>query len=137
MKNIKKLRQNVICFLVREIERGNAYDCVKSRPAMKNTERKPNMTEILYYPVVDCDVDGTEKIAMIPTTDVHSVKAQSRMWLAEMLPNYFRLYSKDSHHNTDDFTVRCPRCGKVLNRISQNVTETKLGLYECRACRKI
>lgn len=95
------------------------------------------MTEILYYPVVDCDVYGTEKIAMIPTTNVHSVKAQSRMWLEEMLPSYFRLYTTDNHHTTDAFNIRCPRCGKALNRISQNVTETKLGLYECRACKKI
>ena len=136
MKNIKKLRQNVICFLVREIERGNAYDCVKSRLAIKNTERKPNMTEILYYPVVDCNPEGTEKIAMIPTTDVHSVKAQSRMWLAEMLPNYFRLYTTDNHHTTDAFNIRCPRCGKALNRIGRPVSNNKLGLYECRACSK-
>lgn len=92
------------------------------------------MTEILYYPVVDCDVDGTEKIAMIPTTDVHSVKAQSRMWLAEMLPNYFRLYTTDNHHTTDAFNIRCPRCGKALNRIGKPVSNNKLGLYECRAC---
>ena len=94
------------------------------------------MTEILYYPVVDCDVDGTEKIAMIPTTDVHSVKAQSRMWLEEMLPSYFRLYTTDNHHTTDAFNIRCPRCGKALNRIGKPVSNNKLGLYECRACSK-
>ena len=43
------------------------------------------MTEILYYPVVDCDAEGTEKMAMIPCTDPNAVKAQSRMWLEEML----------------------------------------------------
>ena len=25
------------------------------------------MTEILYYPLIDCDAEGSEKVAMIPT----------------------------------------------------------------------
>ena len=37
------------------------------------------MTEILYYPVVDCDAESTEKMAMIPCADAATVKAQSRM----------------------------------------------------------
>lgn len=94
------------------------------------------MTEILYYPVVDCDAEGTEKMAMIPCTAVDTVKAQSRMWLEEMLPSYFRLYTANNHHSSDAFKIRCPKCGKALNRIGRPVSNTKLGLYECRACTK-
>lgn len=49
------------------------------------------MTEIKYYPVIDCDTEGTEKVAMIPAPNSTAVQAQSEMWLEEMLPHYFRL----------------------------------------------
>ena len=39
------------------------------------------MTEIRYYPLIDCDIEGTEKMAMIPTLNGSTVKAQSEMWL--------------------------------------------------------
>lgn len=53
------------------------------------------MSEILYYPLIDCDTDGTEKVAMIPTTDLNTVKAQSGLWLEEVVPRYYRLYKDD------------------------------------------
>lgn len=37
------------------------------------------MTEIRYYPLIDCDTEGTEKVAMIPTPNGSTVKAQSEM----------------------------------------------------------
>ena len=40
-------------------------------------------TEILYYPLIDCDTKGTEKVAMIPTPNGNAVKSQSKMWLEE------------------------------------------------------
>ena len=95
------------------------------------------MTEILYFPVIDCELTGIEKIAMIPTRNINTVKAQSSMWLEEMPSHYFRLYSTHSCHNTDAFRIRCPRCGKVLYRIGQDINDTKHGLYECRSCNKI
>ena len=49
------------------------------------------MTEIRYYPLVDCDTEGTEKVAMIPTLDRCTIMAQSNLWLEEIVPNYFRL----------------------------------------------
>ena len=51
------------------------------------------MTEIRYYPLIDCDTEGTEKVAMIPTPNGNTVKAQSEMWLEEMIPHHFRLYT--------------------------------------------
>ena len=49
------------------------------------------MTAIRYYPLIDCDIEGTEKMAMIPTLNGNTVKAQSGMWIEEMIPHYFRL----------------------------------------------
>lgn len=91
------------------------------------------MTEIRYYPLIDCDTEGTEKVAMIPTPNIAAVQAQSQMWLEEMLPHYFRLYTQNSS-SVDTFNIRCPRCGTVLKRISGDINETKRGLYICDSC---
>ena len=93
------------------------------------------MTEIMYYPLIDCDTEGTEKVAMIPTPNGNAVKSQSKMWLEEMIPHHFRLYTQNSS-SADTFHIRCPRCGKVLDRIGRAINETKLGLYVCSSCTK-
>ena len=91
------------------------------------------MTEIRYYPLIDCDTEGTEKVAMFPTLDRGTVMAQGKMWLEEMVPNYFRLYTR-SGISTNGITVRCPRCGKALRAISEPINETKQELYVCGNC---
>ena len=91
------------------------------------------MTEIRYYPLINCDTEGTEKMAMFPTTDSETIVAQSRMWLEEMVPNYFRLYTR-SGFSTNGITIHCPRCGKALRAISGPINETKQGLYVCGNC---
>ena len=92
------------------------------------------MTKILYYPLIDCDAKGTEKAAMIPTPHEDTVRAQAGMWLEEMIPHYFRLCGQNSNHHADTYHIRCPRCGKVLERISAGINETRHGLYVCSAC---
>ena len=94
------------------------------------------MTEIRYYPLIDCDLEGTEKMAMIPAPNSATVRAQSQMWLEEMLPHYFRLCTQNTKHSTDTFSIRCPRCGTALKRISGAINETKRGLYVCSTCAK-
>lgn len=94
------------------------------------------MTEIKYYPVIDCDTEGTEKVAMIPAPNSAAVQAQSEMWLEEMIPLYFRLHTKNSNSSADTFTIRCPRCGMALKQIGANINETKRSLYVCSACAK-
>ena len=93
------------------------------------------MTEIRYYPLIDCDTEGTEKVAMIPATNSTVVQAQSEMWLEEMVPHYFRLCTKNSS-SADTFHIRCPRCGTALKHVSGDINETKRGLYVCSACAK-
>ena len=93
------------------------------------------MTEIKYYPLIDCDTEGMEKVAMIPAPNSTAVQAQSEMWLEEMIPHYFRLYTKNGS-SADTFNIRCPRCGTALKRISRGINETKRGLYVCSACAK-
>ena len=93
------------------------------------------MTEIRYYPLINCDSEGTEKVAMIPTPDGNTAKSRSRMWLEEMIPHHFRLHTQNSS-SADPLNIRCPRCGSALKRISGSINETKHGLYICSACTK-
>ena len=92
------------------------------------------MTEILYYPLIDCDAEGVEKASMIPTPHEDTVRAQAGMWLEEMIPHYFRLCSQNSNRPADTCHIRCPRCGMVLKRISADINETRRSLYVCSAC---
>ena len=91
------------------------------------------MSEIRYYPLIDCDTEGTEKVAMFPTLDSATVKAQSKMWLEETVPNYFRFCIRPGI-SANAVTIRCPRCGKQLNTISEPIDETRQGLYICGNC---
>lgn len=93
------------------------------------------MTEIKYYPLIDCDTEGAEKVAMIPAPNSTAVQAQSEMWIEEMIPHYFRLCTQN-RSLADTFNIRCPRCGTALKRISRDINETKRGLYVCSACAK-
>ena len=92
------------------------------------------MTKILYYPLIDCDAEGSEKSAMIPTPHEGTVRAQAGMWLEEMIPYHFRLCSQNSNLSADTICIRCPRCGKALKRIGADINETRHGLYVCSAC---
>lgn len=91
------------------------------------------MTAILYYPLIDCDTEGIEKVAMFPTSDRHTVMAQSKMWLEETVSNYFRLCVRPGI-SANAVTIRCPRCGKQLRAISKPINETRQGLYICSNC---
>ena len=91
------------------------------------------MTEIRYYPLIDCDSEGSEKVPMFAVLDEKQIMDQSRMWLEEMVPNYFRLCNRPGI-NSNTAAIRCPRCGKHLRAISEPINETKQGLYVCGAC---
>ena len=91
------------------------------------------MTEIRYYPLIDCDTEGTEKVAMFPTLERDTVMATSKMWLEEIVPHYFRLRIRLGV-STNGITIRCPRCGNALRAISAPINETKHELYVCSHC---
>ena len=94
------------------------------------------MTEIRYYPLIDCDTEGTEKVAMFPAFDSQTIMAQSDLWLEEIIPNYFRLRCHPGQFSSNEFSIRCPRCGKPLARMSETINETTRALYVCGACVK-
>ncbi len=92
------------------------------------------MIEIRYYPLIDCDTECTEKVAMIPTPNGSTIKTLSGMWLEEMIPHYFRLCTQNNDSPADSFHIRCPRCSKMLKQIAGDVDNTKRGLYICSSC---
>ncbi len=92
------------------------------------------MTDIKYYPLIDCETDGTEKMPMFTVTDSKSIKAQSHLWLEEVVPHYYRLHAEANHRPVNAISIRCPLCDKVMRCISVDINETKLGLYACSSC---
>ena len=53
------------------------------------------MQMIRYHPLIDGDTDGLEKVPMFLSTDKETVRQNSRMYLSEIISNYYRLYSKE------------------------------------------
>lgn len=54
------------------------------------------MQMIRYHPLIDGDTDGLEKVPMFLSTDKETVRQNSRMYLSEIISNYYRLYSKEA-----------------------------------------
>ena len=82
------------------------------------------MQMIRYHPLIDGDTDGLEKVPMFLSTDKETVRQNSRMYLSEIISNYYRLYSKE------------PMSQNVLRQMAQNHDANKLGLYTCDRCRR-
>ncbi len=95
------------------------------------------LTEIRYHPLIDGDSEGIEKIPMFLTTDEVTVSKVHSMYLAEVIPNYFRLHSKEpvSQKLSNQFRIHCPICGSPMKKIANNSTTTRLGLYTCKRCK--
>lgn len=55
--------------------------------------------DIHYYPVVDCDPKGTEKIALCMCRNEKTVSDNHAMWLEEVVPYYSRLKARNCNTN--------------------------------------
>lgn len=96
------------------------------------------MQMIRYHPLIDGDTEGLEKVPMFLSTDEKTVRQNSKMYLSEIIPHYYRLYSKEpmSQSVTNHMEVHCPLCGAVLRQMAQHHDTNKLGLYTCDKCRR-
>ena len=94
------------------------------------------MEELRYYPLISMDTDGREKQPMFPTTDRAAVTRANKLWLTEMIPNYFRLCSAEklNYKKVAAFRVHCPKCGKPLKALTTIARNASLPLYACNAC---
>ena len=96
------------------------------------------MQMIRYHPLIDGDTDGMEKVPMFLSTDGETVRQNSKLYLSEIIPNHYRLYSKESksRRETDKMIIHCPLCGYTLIQVIENYDTNKLGLYICDRCRR-
>lgn len=94
------------------------------------------MYEVRYYPLVDMDSSGTEKVPMfggpIPEEDTQ----RHDLWLMETVPHFYRLRSKAPLSSTcdNDWNVRCPLCGHAMKTISAPGSAHSRSLYHCPKC---
>ena len=96
------------------------------------------MYEVKYYPLVDMDSGGTEKVPMfggpIPEEDAQ----RHDLWLMETVPHYYRLRSKAPLAQADDkgWNIRCPLCGHAMQPISAPASACSRSLYRCPKCKR-
>ena len=96
------------------------------------------MQMIRYHPLIDGDTDGMEKVPMFLSTDGETIQQNSKLYLSEIIPNHYRLHSKESksRRETDKMIIHCPLCGNTLRQVLENYNANKLGLYICDRCRR-
>ena len=93
------------------------------------------MEPIHYYPLVDRDSEGTEKFPMFPTDDEDAVRNGGGLYLAEIVPKYYRLWQgKKPCEISGKFTVHCPACGKAMRIVADVRDKNHLALYTCPEC---
>lgn len=94
------------------------------------------MDYIRYYPLIRIDTDGTDFTAMTPTDSEKTVRENHALWLAEVVPNYYRLGSsvKPTVAEVNALRPHCPKCGAVLKTITIVSEERTLPLYACDNC---
>ncbi|MDY6212370.1 hypothetical protein [Hornefia butyriciproducens] len=94
------------------------------------------MQDIKYHPLIDCDSDGTEKVPMFFCTDEKTIRQEHKMYLEEIIPEYYRLRSVKgmSASDAEKLIIHCPCCGKAMTAIVKARDNHNLGLYNCPEC---
>lgn len=89
-----------------------------------------------YYPLVDCDTEGNEKVPMFFGADKNAVEEKHSLFLEEIVPRYYRLYATTPHNRRmySAYKIHCPLCGSIMRNISNQVDSHKLALYTCNNC---
>ena len=94
------------------------------------------MRSIRYHPLIDCDSNGKEKYPMFFSEKESNVSKAHNTYLAETVPNYYRLCSarKLSAAVAKTYNIHCPRCGRAMKQIAKAIDSHRLGLYCCPDC---
>lgn len=99
------------------------------------------MQTIRYHPLIDGDTDGREKVPMFLSTDRETIRQNSKLYLSEIIPNHYRLHSKESksRRETDKMIIQVNSLSVVRRQLRQVIEKydtNKLGLYICDRCRR-
>ena len=96
------------------------------------------MEHTRYYPVIDCDSEGSVKAALFPCYSERTVRNHHRLWLEESIPDQYRLVCKvpGESRMKKDSTIRCPKCNTDMKLAVPSANDYKLGVYICPVCRK-
>ena len=94
------------------------------------------MNTIRYHPLLDCETGGMEKVPLFFSTDRASVSQRHDMYLEEVIPRYYRLWSVRGVFagNGRAYIIHCPLCGKAMQAVSAPRDKHRLGLYACPDC---
>jgi len=90
-----------------------------------------------YYPLIDCDAEGTKKKPMMSVYDEETISRSHSLWLQEFIPNSFRLCSNERglKRISVPFVLYCPHCGNDLQKWTEGTKKHEHGLYVCGKCR--
>ena len=96
------------------------------------------MEHTRYYPVIDCDSEGSVKAALFPCYSERTIRNHHRLWLEESIPDQYRLVCKvpGESRAKKDSTIRCPKCNTDMKLAVPSADSCRLGVYICPVCRK-
>ena len=88
-----------------------------------------------YYPLVDADSTGFNKIPMFPASRIADALGKCNFALAEISPHRYTLLAmKPLDGNPDQYRIHCPMCGKVMAQVVPYKSDHLLGEYACENC---
>jgi len=85
-----------------------------------------DMYEPKYYPLIDIDASGNEKVSMCGTDDYRVLAKEGKPYLAEIIEHVFR-----ANGVSGEVTLHCPYCGSVMQKISNQADKS---IYVCKTC---
>ena len=91
------------------------------------------MEEIKYHPLINDG--GPDMVPMFVGKDKAAME-NSKFYLEEIIPYYYRFISKDKVFNADaaKYDIHCPYCGKVMDLVMSPIDLHKHALYACKDC---
>lgn len=94
--------------------------------------------DINYYPLIDCNGDGTLLRPLMAVRTEEEVKQHHSLWLLEAVPNSYRLCCTDEGYEKigATFDITCPLCGNGLYKLGSAINKNKRGLFVCNECKR-
>ena len=89
-----------------------------------------------YYPLVDTNADGTDKVAMFCVENPFDAFHSNHFALETSFPKYYRLVTTEATHVQDypSYTIHCPKCGAAMKLSNPHKDIHTLGEYTCVNC---